>query len=131
MRPSNRQLMNGNSSGSGGDRVWSSNTNDMVSQSIAATRQMLSNNVHLTNDIVSLDDPHNSSTCQQQLVDESDDLIIIMDPDEMTEEAASAADEDICLATFGCDHYTRQCSCSVSSCSHSVSLPMEAVTTFP
>ena len=130
--------MSGNNSGGGGgdDRVWSSNSNDMVSQSIAATRQMLSNNVHLTNDIVSLDEPTSNTTCQQhlQLTDESEDLIIIMDPDDMAEEAAAFADadDDICLATFGCEHYTRQCNCSVgSSCGHSVSLPLEAVTTFP
>ena len=127
--------MSGNNSGGGGDdRVWSSNSNDMVSQSIAATRQMLSNNVHLTNDIVSLDEP--TTTCQQQLqlTDESEDLIIIMDPDDIAEEAAALADadDDICLATFGCEHYTRQCNCSVgTSCGHSVSLPLEAVTTFP
>ena len=130
--------MSGNNSGGGGgdDRVWSSNSNDMVSQSIAATRQMLSNNVHLTNDIVSLDEPTSNTTCQQhlQLTDESEDLIIIMDPDDIAEEVAAFADadDDICLATFGCEHYTRQCNCSVgSSCGHSVSLPLEAVTTFP
>ena len=93
---SGRQLMSSGGMGDGGGG-WTSSHSDMVNQSIAATRQMLSSNVHLTSEIASLD--HNG---QHARLDQSDDLIMIADPkDEAAVGEVASNDEDVCLATFG------------------------------